>query len=163
MKIISKNWKLFAACTSLAALCFALFIFQGCGSDSYSNAGATAQTSSCSSTPTGADSVIINDGAVSTQSPNVMLTLHAEDTDNVAAYYLSESSTAPLAGDAGWVAISDTPCTVFNAANIAFSVTPASSVGSFPRTVYVWFKDGLNNVSLSTSDSINLIKAAAGC
>lgn len=166
---ISKKWKLHVLGTTLAALCFVVFLFHGCGSDPYkvaeTSTAATAQASLlCSGVAAGVtSSVVINDGAVSTQSTNVTLTLHAEDTDNVAAYYVSESATSPLADDAGWVAITDSPCAVFDVSNVAFQISAAPSVGSFPRTVYVWFKDGIGNISPSTSDSINLIKAATGC
>lgn len=93
---------------------------------------------------------IINHGAFMTNSPEAVLTISANDVDTgVAAYYVSESPMAPAAGAPGWVEVP--PVTKFGA-TIPFIFSP----GDGGKTVYVWFKDVDNNVSVPASSSILL-------
>ncbi len=90
--------------------------------------------------PTG--SVVINGGALTTNSLNVTLTLSATDLANaVADMRFSWDNTTWL----GWAAYAAT-------ANITI---PAGPDGI--KTIYVQFRDAAGNVSLTYSDSIQLV------
>jgi len=92
--------------------------------------------------------LVMNHGAFMTSSPEVVLTVSANDVDTgVGAYYVSESPMAPTAGVPGWVEI--TPALKFGA-TVPFILSP----GDGTKTVYVWFKDVGNNVSVPASASI---------
>lgn len=97
--------------------------------------------------PTG--SVAINNGVSLTNSPSVKLKLSASDTGNVAGYFKSNTNTPPLASDPGWTDV--TPATTF-----AATVNHTVAAGSGSRTVYVWYKDALGNVSTAFGNSITL-------
>lgn len=62
-----------------------------------------------------------------------------------AKIFISDSSTAPLANDAGWVACSET---------VAQSAT--FSAGDGTKTLYVFAQDDVGNVSTATSGTIDL-------
>ena len=66
------------------------------------------------------------------------------DTDNVGVtgWYVSESSSAPAAGDGGWVGARPTTASV--------------SAGDGVKTLYVWTKDAAGNVSNAGSGTIEL-------
>lgn len=66
-------------------------------------------------------------------------TFTATDVVGVTGYKLTETSTAPLAGDTGWTATKPTTYTF-------------ASAGS--KTLYAWAKDGSGNVSGSLNDSV---------
>lgn len=66
-------------------------------------------------------------------------TFSATDAVGVTGYKLTESSTAPAAGDAGWSATAQTTYTF-------------SSVGN--KTLYAWVKDAAGNISSSLSDAV---------
>lgn len=92
--------------------------------------------------------IVINHGAFMTSSPDVVLTVSANDVDTgVAAYYVSESLMAPSATLPGWVEVE--PAYKFGA-TIPFTLSP----GDGGKTIYVWFKDAGNNVSVPASASI---------
>ncbi len=92
--------------------------------------------------------VVLNHGAFMTNSPDVIATISANDMDTgVAAYYISENPVAPTAGTPGWVEVP--PAQKFGA-----TVPVTLSPGDGPKTVYVWFKDAGNNVSVPASASI---------
>lgn len=92
--------------------------------------------------------VVLNHGAFMTNSPDVIATISANDVDTgVAAYYISESPIAPTAGTPGWVEME--PVQKFGAA-----VPVTLSPGDGTKTVYVWFKDAGNNISVPASASI---------
>ncbi|MBI5185618.1 MAG: DUF1566 domain-containing protein, partial [Nitrospinae bacterium] len=100
------------------------------------------------SAPSGA-SISINGGAASTSSTSVTLSLSATDNMGVTGYYVSETSTVPLASATGWVALNSvTSC--------SGSVSFTMSGGDGTKTVYAWFKDADGNVSASASDTITL-------
>ena len=98
-------------------------------------------------TPSG--SININSGTAYTKSTNVTLNLSAMDNVGVTGYYLSTSSTVPLATATGWTAVTST--TSYNA-NVSYTL----SSGDGSKTVYVWYKDAAGNVSATASDSITL-------
>jgi DNA-binding beta-propeller fold protein YncE len=92
--------------------------------------------------------VVINHGAFMTSTPDVVLTVSANDVDTgVAAYYLSESPMAPTAGMPGWVEV--TPEHKFGA-TVPFTLSP----GDGSKTIYAWFRDVGNNVSVPASAAI---------
>jgi hypothetical protein len=91
----------------------------------------------------------INTGAASTTSSTVTLSLASTDAIGVTAYYASENSTTPTAGQGGWTAIAST---TNYSADVSFSIT--KTLGT--HTVYVWFKDAAGNVSDVASDTISL-------
>ncbi|MBF0352996.1 MAG: hypothetical protein HQM11_18325 [SAR324 cluster bacterium] len=123
----------------------------------------TADTTTSSSTTTAdttvpsSQSVSINNGASSTTNTAVTLTLSAKDNVGVTGYYASESSTpTPSQSVAGWTAVT---ATANYSATVNFTLSSASGVGSYTRTVYVWFKDAAGNVSTSASATIQLVIA----
>jgi hypothetical protein len=94
-------------------------------------------------------SISINGGASSTNSTAVSLALSSTDNVGVAGYYLSASSTTPLASAAGWTTVSST--TSYNA-NVPYTLSNGDGI----KTVNVWYKDAAGNVSIVASDSITL-------
>ncbi|MGH7254496.1 MAG: 6-bladed beta-propeller, partial [Nitrospirales bacterium] len=90
----------------------------------------------------------MNHGAFMTNSPEVVVTISATDVDTgVAAYYISENPMAPTATVPGWVEVE--PAHKFGG-TVPFILSP----GDGPKTVYVWFKDIGNNVSVPASAQI---------
>ena len=94
-------------------------------------------------------SVTINSNAAYTVSTLATLNLAATDNVGVTGYYASENATTPLSGDAGWTAVASTAS---YSANVSFTL----SSGDGLKTVYVWYKDEVGNVSGVTSDTITL-------
>lgn len=91
---------------------------------------------------------VLNHGAFMSNTPEVVVTISANDVDSgVAAYYISENPMAPLAGTPGWVEVD--PIIKFGA-TIPFVLSP----GDGPKSIYVWFKDVGNNVSVPASAGI---------
>jgi DNA-binding beta-propeller fold protein YncE len=91
---------------------------------------------------------VINHGAFMTNSPDIVVTISANDVDTgVAAYFISESPMAPTGTLPGWVDVE--PALKFGA-TVPFTLSP----GDGSKTVYVWFKDVGNNVSVPASTSI---------
>ncbi len=91
---------------------------------------------------------VINHGAFMTNTPDVVLTISANDVDTgVSAYYIAENPMAPSATMPGWVEVE--PALKFGA-TIPCTLSP----GDGPKTIYVWFKDVGNNVSVPASSSI---------
>lgn len=94
-------------------------------------------------------SVSINEGAETTTSRKVTLTLSASDDTGVVGYSASERSTPPLAALMTWIP-------TVSARSYSGSAPLYLSTGSGVKTVHVWFKDAAGNVSSGTSDSITL-------
>jgi tripartite motif-containing protein 71 len=91
---------------------------------------------------------VINHGAFMTNTPEVIVTISANDVDTgVAAYFVSEAPMTPMAGTPGWVDV--TPATKFGA-TIPFIL----SLGDGQKSIYVWFKDVGGNVSTPASAAI---------
>jgi len=91
---------------------------------------------------------VINHGAFMTSAPDVVVTISATDVDTgVGAYFISESPMTPMAGMPGWVDV--LPAHKFGA-TIPFTLSP----GDGHKTVYVWFKDVGNNVSMPATASL---------
>jgi DNA-binding beta-propeller fold protein YncE len=83
-----------------------------------------------------------------TNSPEVVVTISANDIDTgVAAYFISESPMTPMAGTPGWVDV--TPALKFGS-TIPFILSP----GDGQKVIYVWFKDVGGNVSTPASSTI---------
>jgi len=90
-------------------------------------------------------SVMINGGAPSTSSPTVELSIAATDNTGVTGYYISETpATAP-----GWTSVTST---ISYSANVPFIL----SSGDGTKTIYIWFKDDVGNVSVPANASITL-------
>ncbi len=104
-------------------------------------------------------SVIINNGAASTEDASVQLKLSAQDDRVVSAYLVSEESVKPNAEDNRWSVISDTQ-SFSKTVNYALKSAPAA--GNYSRTVFVWYKDAWGNISDFASDSITLIINTTG-
>lgn len=93
---------------------------------------------------------VINHGAFMTNSPDVVVTISATDVDTgVGAYYISENPMAPTAMMPGWVEVE--PTHKFGA-TVPFTLSP----GDGTKTIYVWFKDVGNNISVPASANIML-------
>ena len=71
----------------------------------------------------------------------VAVTLSATDDTGVTGYFLTESATPPLAGDAGWSATAPTEYTFADAGS---------------HTLYAWAKDAAGNVSAGVSDTVEI-------
>lgn len=94
--------------------------------------------------------VVINHGAYMTNTPDVVTTISAKDVDTgVAGYFMSENPMTPGATIPGWVEVE--PEQRFGATT-PFTLSP----GDGTKTVYVWFKDAGNNISVPASASILL-------
>lgn len=94
--------------------------------------------------------VVLNHGAYMTNSLDVVATISAKDLDTgVAGYFISENPLTPSATLPGWIEVE--PEHRFGA-TIPFTLSP----GDGTKTVYVWFKDAGNNVSVPASATILL-------
>ncbi len=94
--------------------------------------------------------IVINHGAYMTNSPDMVATISAKDVDSgVAAYFISENPMTPSGTMPGWVEVD--PEQNFGA-TIPFTTSPTDGI----KTVYVWFKDANNNVSVPASTHILL-------
>ncbi|OGX56353.1 MAG: hypothetical protein A2460_03295 [Omnitrophica WOR_2 bacterium RIFOXYC2_FULL_43_9] len=94
-------------------------------------------------------SITISGTAAPINTVNVTLNLSATDNVGVTGYYVSESSTAPTATQTGWVSVTSTT-------NYLASISYTLSSGDGLKTLYGWYKDGSDNISNITSDSIRL-------
>src|SRR3990167_5285272 len=97
-------------------------------------------------------SITINNGAASTTSKAVTISLSSSDDVGVRGYCVSESSTTPSVSDSCWTSVIS--ATSYSS-SVSFTLS-GGSVGNNTNTVYVWFKDNAGNISSSTSDSITL-------
>ena len=94
--------------------------------------------------------IVLNHGAYMTNSPDMVATISAKDIDSgVAAYFISENPMTPSGTMPGWVEVE--PEQKFGA-TIPFTTSPTDGT----KTVYVWFKDANNNVSVPASTNILL-------
>ncbi|MFO0793482.1 MAG: LamG-like jellyroll fold domain-containing protein, partial [Candidatus Brocadiaceae bacterium] len=100
-----------------------------------------------SSVPSG--SIVINDGALYSNSTSVTLNLLATDNIGVTGYYLSMNSTTPQANASGWI-----PVTLTKNFTAPLPYVFSNDAGS--QTVYAWYKDAMGNVSEMASASITL-------
>ncbi|UJS17063.1 MAG: Ig-like domain-containing protein [Candidatus Jettenia sp.] len=92
-------------------------------------------------------STSINEGAEYTNTRDVTLNVSATDNVGVVGYYHSEDFTIPPNPD--WVVVpSDT--------NFVKDISYELSSGDGEKTVYIWFKDAVGNISNTISDSIIL-------
>ena len=66
----------------------------------------------------------------------------------VTHYFASESFSTPYTNHGVWIAYQS---------DVSFTISGASSIGTYPKTVYVWFKDAYGNISAGISDSISLV------
>jgi len=93
-------------------------------------------------------SISLAGGATSTSTQSITVDLAATDDVGVDGYYLSETNSTPAAGS--FTAIS--PAVLSYSDTVNFSL----SAGDGLKTVYAWFKDAANNISIVTSDTITL-------
>ena len=101
--------------------------------------------------------LVLNHGAFMTNSLDVVATISAKDLDTgVAGYFISENPLTPSATLPGWIEVE--PEHRFGA-TIPFTVSP----GDGTKTVYVWFKDVGNNVSVPASANILLNTSGYVC
>ena len=101
--------------------------------------------------------IVLNHGAYMTNSPDLVATISAKDLDTgVAAYFISENPMTPSATMPGWVEVE--PEQRFGA-TIPFTTSPDDGT----KTVYVWFKDVGNNVSVPASGTILLNTSGYVC
>ncbi len=100
-------------------------------------------------------SISINNGAESTTSTSVTLTLSAKDNVGVTGYCAKETSATPSSNDSCWTSVTSTTS---YSADVSFTL----SSGSGTKTVYVWFRDSAGNVSTAASDSITLTVTNSG-
>ena len=101
--------------------------------------------------------IVLNHGAYMTNSPDLVATISAKDLDTgVAAYFVSENPMTPSATMPGWVEVE--PELKFGA-TIPFTTSP----GDGTKTVYIWFKDVGNNVSVPASANILLNTSGYVC
>ena len=150
MKRTKSIWKS-AAILAVIALA-SISALKGCGSESYNVAEPVIDPSA---------PITIEGGTGYTYSTTVTLTLHADDTDGVAAYFVSESGTTPGASDAGWAAIAGSPTTYDGTVNYTFASTPSNGADV---TIYVWYKDSQGNISTTESDTIKfVVQTGGGC
>ena len=100
-------------------------------------------------------SIVINDGAETTESTEVILSLSAEDVFGVSAYLVSEYGDTPSRSDEEWAEIGDKPMEL----SIATTFNLSEGVGD--KTVYAWFKDETGTISGRSNDNIilNLVSA----
>jgi hypothetical protein len=95
-------------------------------------------------------SVIINNGTSFTTSTGVLLSMSASDAVGVVGYYVSNSSSVPSFGQSGWSSVGSTT-SLFTTLN-GWQIPSGDGL----KTVYVWFKDAVGNVSGTASDGITL-------
>jgi len=138
----------------------------GDGSGSTGGDGGSLDTSA----PT-AGTLTINDGDSTTTSTSVTLEVSATDDTEVTHFYASESSSSPTANEEGWRSYPKQSCKwkfnyltgdmyyscVTDAADLLFTLNGSSSLGIFPRTIYIWYMDAAGNISESVSASISLV------
>lgn len=100
------------------------------------------------STPPANPSISINSGSDNTTSYNVTLNISATDNAGVAGYLASETSTTPTANDSRWESLSSTTS---YSDSVSFELSFGNRV---TKTIYVWFRDAVGNISSVASDSI---------
>ncbi len=101
--------------------------------------------------------IVLNHGAYMTNSPDMVATISAKDLDTgVAGYFISENPMTPGATLPGWIEVE--PEHRFGA-TIPVTLSP----GDGPKTVYVWFKDVGDNISVPASGNILLNTSGYVC
>ncbi len=101
--------------------------------------------------------IVLNHGAYMTNLLDLVVTISAKDLDTgVAGYFISENPMTPGATLPGWIEVE--PETRFGA-TIPMTLSP----GDGPKTVYVWFKDAGNNISVPASANILLNTSGYVC
>jgi len=94
-------------------------------------------------------SISLAGGATSTTTQNITVNLAAQDDIGVNGYYLSESTTPP---DPLTDFTAITPAVLNYSATVNFTL----SAGDGRKTVYAWFKDAADNMSVIINDTIEL-------
>ncbi len=101
--------------------------------------------------------IVLNHWAYMTNSLDVVATISARDVDTgVTGYFISENPMTPGATLPGWIEVE--PENRFGA-TIPLTLSP----GDGPKTVYVWFKDAGNNISVPASANILLNTSGYVC
>jgi hypothetical protein len=97
--------------------------------------------------------ISVNGDATYSNTVNVILKLSADDGGGVTGYFVSEDSNTPSTNHSGWVSVE-------SAADYIADEPFTLSSGDGGKTVYVWYKDFIGNISQSAFDSIILDTAA---
>jgi len=99
----------------------------------------------------------INNGAVTTESPLLELSLSSQDNNGVAAYFIAmnqtgEAPNAPLLTDSGWYLINETT-------NLSRQISYLSQEIENDKSVHVcvWFADASGNLSQVAYDDIHYL------
>ena len=126
------------------------YYYRVCAVDGAGNSsvGAVANAIPDTSAPVGG--ISLNGGAIATKSATITVTLTATDDGGVTGYYLSTVSTSPAAAAAGWSTVGS--LTSYSATLPTFPLNSGDGV----KTVYVWYKDAVGNVSATASSQIIL-------
>ena len=96
-----------------------------------------------------AGDIKVNNNFEYTNSRRVTLSLSAADNRGVTSYYISPNPTTPSAGASGWQPVA-------SSINYSENVSYTLDSGDGNKTVYMWYKDGLGNISNTYCDSIVL-------
>jgi len=94
-------------------------------------------------------SISLAGGATSTTTQNITVNLAAQDDIGVNGYYLSESTTPPDP-------LTDFTDIIPAVLNYSATVNFTLSAGDGRKTVYAWFKDAADNMSVIINDTIEL-------
>ena len=113
-----------------------LIVLAGCGGGGGDSGGSSGGSSGVPST-----SPVVTDFSLPTSASALTVSFGSLNTNNATAYFLSESSTAPLATATGWTSTKPTSYTF-------------SSPGT--KTLFVWVKSASNEVSASKSSSTKI-------
>ena len=93
--------------------------------------------------------VSINNNNTFTKSNEVLLNLFAADNVGVVGYYVSCEATVPIVTDSKWVLVVKAKTYI---ANIPYTFDKKDGI----KTIYVWYKDNIGNISDMASASIIL-------
>jgi hypothetical protein len=125
------------------------YYYRLCATD---NVGNISSGLVASATPDGtapAGKISFNGGVSVTSNRKVNIDLFATDNVGVTGYFQSESPTPPTSGGTGWSTVATT--STFSA-TVPFMLSNGDGI----KSVYVWYKDAVGNVSTSAASQITL-------
>ena len=97
--------------------------------------------------------IVVNNDTETTTSRSVTLILSATDDTGISAYIVSEVSDTPASDSDLWMPVEDTKSLNLN---VPFVFSAETQPGTYPKTVYAWYKDATGNISDRVSDQISL-------